>query len=110
MQPDKWEQTKFQLKENFPSLEFIKTSLPEPQVGEVESAIFTGPMGKMKLNYITRPVILDKKMHGSRRIGSRAEVEYIYSDSEFSHQFKAYKWDDNLSDWQEIEMNRPFFG
>jgi hypothetical protein len=62
----------------------------------------------MKLEYITRPVVIDKKTHGSRRIGSHTDVEYVYSDTEFSHSLKAYKWDENDQIWVEIDLKGSF--
>jgi hypothetical protein len=53
-------------------------------------------------------VVLDKKVSGSRRIGSHHEVEYVYSDSEFTHTLRAYKWDEGQGDWLEIDLRGSF--
>jgi len=108
MQPEKWEETKGQLQDAFKDVEFSKDILPEPQKGEMEIALFDGPMGKMRLEYITRPVILDKRTHTSRRIGANVGVEYVYSDTEFTHKLVAYRFDDDADDWQEIDMKESF--
>lgn len=108
MQPDKWQKIKWRLEESFREVEFFKADLPPPAKGEMETALFVGPLGKMKLEYTTRPVILDKKTHGSRRIGSVTEVEYVYSDTEFSHQFKAYQWNEAQNGWVPVDAENAF--
>jgi hypothetical protein len=60
------------------------------------------------LAYWIKPVVLDKKVSGSRRIGSHHEVEYVYSDSEFTHTLRAYKWDEGQGDWLEIDLRGSF--
>jgi len=107
--PDKWEQTKGHILDNFSNVEISEQELPEPEVGKKEIVIFDGPLGQMKLEYYTKPVILNRQTHGSRRIGSHTAVEYIYSNDEFSHQFKVYKFDDETEKWQEMAMAKDSF-
>ncbi|MCK4745064.1 hypothetical protein KAS41_03305 [Candidatus Parcubacteria bacterium] len=64
---------------------------------------FEGPLGKMRLELIIRPIVLDKKTNFSRRIGSGVEVKYIFSDSETSTKFRAFKWNRELESWDEID-------
>ena len=106
MHQEKWEQIKGQLLDTFDEVEFVKEKLPEPQIGEVETAYFNGPLGKMKLEYITRPVVLEKRTHGSRRIGSKVDIEYIYSDTEKIQQLKVFRQVGD--DWAEIETKDSF--
>ena len=109
MMPEKWEETRGHILDSFQDVEVSEYELSEPEVGKKEVVLFTGPAGRMKLEYYTKPMVLDRKTHGSRRIGSHTAVEYVYSNSEFSHQLKAYKWDDAADDWQEISMERGSF-
>lgn len=108
MSPEKWQQIKGQVQDQFKDAEVVTEDLSEEENGEKEILTFTGPVGKMKLEYITRPVVIDKKTHGSRRIGSHTDVEYVYSDTEFSHSLKAYKWDENDQIWVEIDLKGSF--
>ena len=73
----------------------------------VETVIFEGLEGKMKIERTTRPAILDRKAIKSKRIGDRERVEYQYSDTEKVQSFKAYKWGGN--DWVEIENDNLGF-
>ncbi|MFA5048851.1 MAG: hypothetical protein WC516_07550 [Patescibacteria group bacterium] len=108
MTPERWQQTKVQIQNTFKDAEITKENLEEPEKGEREIVLFDGPLGQMKLEYLVRPVVLEKRTHGSRRIGSQPEVEYIYSKDEFSHQMKAYKWDESQDDWLEIDLRGSF--
>ena len=105
---EKWQQIKGQILDGFKDAEIENQDLEEPEKGKKEIIIFNGPLGQMKIEFITKPVLLDKRTHGSRRIGSFTEVEYIYSDDEFTHSLKAYKWDDNKDDWTEIDLKNSF--
>ena len=57
----------------------------------------------MKLELVSKSVVLDKKTFYSNRIGSETKVEYVYSPDEKSHKFMAYKWDDGEGEWMEID-------
>ncbi len=106
MQLEKWNNTIGMIKDQFKVEEEGKVELEDTPNGTVEFIIFNGPLGKIKLEYITKPVILDKKTIGSRRIGSEAAVKYIYSEDEMVQTFKAYKWEDERDDWVEMEKEK----
>lgn len=108
MSPEKWQQLKGQIQDQFKNIEIEQEQLPEPEQGEREIILFDGPLGKMRLEYYSRPMILDKITHGSRRIGSQPGVEYVYSPTEKVHQLKVYKWDDSQDDWLEIDLKGSF--
>lgn len=104
MNIDKWQDIKNMIKDKFTVDEEGKENLEDVPNGYMEFIIFLSPLGKVKLEYIVKPVILDKKTIGSRRIGSETTVEYIYSDNDFAHIFKAYKWDGDQ--WLELEKEK----
>ena len=111
MNEEKWQEIKGQIKDDFELLEEKTVPLAkegEDRPGEKEILIFNGPVGKMKLEFITHPVVLEKRGLGSRRIGSQATVEYKYSEDEFVHTFKAYKWEESRDDWVEMEAGESF--
>jgi hypothetical protein len=60
-------------------------------------------LGKIRLEHISKPIVLDKKTVFSRRIGSETAVDYVYSEDEKSHKLIAYKWDENNDEWEEID-------
>lgn len=103
MTPEKWQNITGNIKDNFEVEDEGKTHLEDEGGVDIEFIVFQGPLGKMRLEFITKPVVLDKKTTYSRRIGSETKVDYVYSETEKSHQLIAYKWDDGQDDWIEIE-------
>lgn len=107
MTDERWQAIIGQVKDNFEVLNHDTKDLSEDDgPGSVETIEFSGPLGKMKLERTTKPLVLDKKTIGSRRIGSDTTVEYIYSDTEKTHKFTAYKWDESDQNWLEIKTDR----
>jgi hypothetical protein len=109
MQDEQWEALKEELGRKFKvedsHLEDLMMDTADGPVvtGKVEVLIFMTPMGKIKLTRESKPVVLDKKLHYSHQQGKSARTEYTFSDTEFSHKIRAYKWDDELDEWKEID-------
>lgn len=105
MQPEKWEIIKGNIKDNFKVTDDGKEKIEEEGGIDIEFIEFNGPLGKMRLEYITKPVVLDRKTTYSKRIGSETKVDYVYSGEEKSYIMQAYKWDDNDEMWVEMESS-----
>ncbi len=103
MSPDKWKTILGNIKDNFQVFDEGRSKIDEEGGIQVDFIEFGGPLGRMRLEYVVKPVILDKKTTYSRRIGSETKVDYVYSDEEMSHQLMAYKWDDAQNDWVEMD-------
>ena len=109
MDIDKCEQLKEELNRKFKIVEtstedlMVQTQDGEVKNGTAEVLVIETPAGRVKLAYESRPVVLDKKMIYSHQQGKSARTEYKYSDTEFSHKIKAYKWDDDNEEWIEID-------
>jgi hypothetical protein len=103
MTKDRWDSILANIKSNFKVVE--ENSYFQERDGgiDVEMIVFEGPIGTMKLELLSKPLVIDKKVIYSNRIGSDAKVEYKYSDNEKSLKMKAYKWDEAHIDWIEIE-------
>ena len=101
MHPDRWPELKEKVKSSFEVLDehFEKD---EERQEEVEIVEFNGPMGKMRMEWITRSKVMGKKTSYSQRIGSDVGVDYVYSEDEVTHTFKIFKWDQAQDDWSEI--------
>lgn len=108
MTQEKWQEIKGMVLDKFDVLE-NKTVNLDDRPGTVEYIEFTGPLGKMRLEWIDQPLLIDKKTIGSKRIGSDTKVEYIYSETERVNRFKAYKWNNDSQSWEEIEMEKGAF-
>jgi len=110
MTEEKWSEIKDMVKEKFTILEektepielFI--GLEEKQkIGNKEVLIFEGPIGKTKLEYLVKPVVLDKKERYSKRMGTSANTEYILSDTEFVRRIEAHIWQNDI--WEKIDAS-----
>jgi len=105
MIPEKWHEIKDQINENFEVLNSGEESIENIPNSKLEFIEFNGPLGQMRLEFITKPRVLDKKTIYSNRIGSSVKEEYIYSEDEVVHQFKALKWNEMSDDWREVEFD-----
>jgi hypothetical protein len=109
MDIDKWEQLKEELKRKFEIEEEGQEELiMDTQDGEVlrgtaNFLIMATPVGRVKLAFEKKPLVLDKRFISSHRAGQAARTEYEMSDSEFTYKLKAYKWNDIDETWSEID-------
>jgi len=106
MTVEKWQAIVGKIKDNFQVEENGKDNLEDEGGTEIEYIIFQGPLGRMKLEFISKPVVLDRKTKYSNRVGAETVVEYVYSPDEKSHKLKAYKWDEGINDWIEMEAKK----
>lgn len=103
MTNERWQNIIGNIKDNFEVEEHGKKHEDEMGGTDIEFIIFKGPLGKMKLEFVSKPVVLDKKTTYSRRIGAGTQVDYVYSEDERSYKLRAYKWDEAREDWAEME-------
>ena len=104
MHEGKWEEIKEKILKSFEILDKREERDGE-RLEDLEIIEFKGPTGKMKVEWITRPKVLDQKTQYSQRIGSSVSVQIEYSEDEVTHTFKVYKWSDTDYDWEEINAN-----
>lgn len=111
MRLEKWKDIKGLIKDKFEiidereSREEIGEDINGDEVFEKKEIIeFIGPLGKMKLELIARPIVVEKKTNFSRRIGGDVGVRYIYSATEETTKFHAYKWEEEEEKWVEAEV------
>ncbi len=111
MDIDKWEQLKEELKRKFEIMsarteDLIMDTQDGPvKQGTAEVLEISTPLGRVKLAYETRPLVLDKKFIYSHRAGQAARTEYEFSETEKTYKLKAYKWDDDNEEWKEIDAS-----
>ncbi len=77
--------------------------------GELETVIFNGPLGKMKLEREKRPKILQKKVHYAKTQASGAQIEYLLSENETTQKIRAFRWNDEENNWTEINISKFSF-
>ena len=100
---EKWQNTINNIKDKFEIIEEGKEHIEDQGGVDVEFIVFKGPLGEIRLEFVSRPAILDRKTIYSNRIGSDTKVDYVYSEDERSYQFNAYKKDLDTDEWVEIE-------
>lgn len=106
MNEERWEQIKETTNKNFEVLENTIFDIPRDRGGGTrESIIFNGPLGKMKLEFIIKPLVLDKKTHFSKRAGQETKVDYVVSETEKVNTFLAFKRDEAAEHWIEIDSD-----
>ncbi len=106
MTPERWKDIKGNIKDKFSVEEEGSEHLDDEGGVDIEYLEFSGPLGRMRLEHITKPVVLDKKTNYSNRIGSETAVTYVYSDTEKNYKLNVYKWDDAIGEWQELDAKK----
>jgi len=77
---------------------------------EIERVEFETAQGRMRIELITTPMILDKKSHYSHTSGASANIEYVLSETEKTQRIRAYRYDEDIDDWTEINTSSGFLG
>lgn len=103
MHQAKWEALLDQIERLFGFLGHETEEYPERRM-TVETVVFDGASGRMKLERSVRPVILDKKTSFTKRAGSAVAVEYVYSEDEFVDTVKLYRWDKLAGEWRQMDI------
>ena len=105
MHDERWEELVNQIELKLKIYEKKSVTAPDGKT-KTETIIFLGPEGKMKLERISKPLVVDKKMHYSKRIGSAPSVEYVYSPTERVQRVQLFKWSEKEKDWEEVRLDR----
>jgi len=111
MTDEKWQNIISLIKDKFKveKEEITEEEIDKDQAGKAvlekrEMIIFPSPLGRLKLERTTKPLILDKKTKYSQRIGGEVAVNYIYSKEEKVHRFKVYRYSEDDNIWVEIDQ------
>lgn len=103
MTEEKWKTIVGNIKDGFEVEDEGSEHIDDEGGVDIEYIVFQGPLGRMRLELVTKPVVLDKKTTYSRRIGAETKIDYVYSEEDRSSQMTAYKWDENDQGWVEME-------
>ena len=108
MNSRKWENLIFTIEEKFgikkkynEQFEFAEKHDGEKVMGHKEIVEFEGPLGLMRLEKVSRPRVISKKVLSSRRIGGKVAVDFVYSDTEEVSRFNIYKKEQG-GEWEEV--------
>lgn len=112
MNDEKWFDLKDNISQKFKVLEdrtedIILEVGPEKEKvkrGTRDILVFEEPQGKIKIERENKPIVLEQKIHYYRK-KEGSKIEYKFSDTEFSHVVKAYRWDPGEEDWVKIDTS-----
>jgi len=102
---EKWYYLLEEIDRKFGIQEKRTEDVPEKRL-KVETAVFTGAGGKMKLERSTRALVLERQVKFSHRIGGESTEKYLYSDSEKTHRVMLFRWDEDSRAWQQIDFRK----
>ena len=103
MTDEKWEALVGQLRRKFKITEHT-TSEPDLRDKAVrEVVVFDGPTGPMKLERVTRPLVLEKKPIYSGRAGAGVSYDYVLDPVEKTHRETLFRWENN--GWTEMDLS-----
>ncbi len=109
MNEHQWQKVKELLENHYPKavwdsqkVEIDQDARGLPVTASVESAEFDSDLGRVRLEYWQKPLLLETRPTASRRAGSQYSEVKIYSPDEFTTSLKALSWDAELNDWKEL--------
>ena len=105
MQPDRWLEIKQELKQKF---ELEDEYSEEFDHGSQEVVEFVSPMGRVKLCFVQKPKVLDKKTTYSNRIGSGVSVEYVYDLENSTYHLDVWLWSEGNQQWEKLANQNAF--
>ena len=108
MNPNKWENLIYLAEEKFGidkqyAEDFVvaETSMGKKIMGRKEIVEFNSPLGRIRLEKVSRPRVIDKKVLHTKRIGGKTAVDFVYSEEDLVVEIKIYKQKSD-ADWEEI--------
>lgn len=105
MQPDRWLEIKQELKQKFELEDEYNEELDH---GSQEVVEFVSPMGRVKLCFVQKPKVLDKKTTYSNRIGSGVSVEYVYDLENSTYHLDVWLWSEGNQQWEKLANQNAF--
>jgi len=99
----KWEDLLDKIEKMFGFIEHTTEEYPERRM-TIETAVFNGATGRIKLERTVKPVVLETKRIYSKRAGGGITEEYVLSEDEFVDTVRFYKWDNLARAWKQIDL------
>ena len=76
-------------------------------VGTLQKIVFENDMGKMMVTRKTSPLVVGREEKYHKKPGV-ANTKLLYSDTEKVYHLAAYKWSNDMNDWEEISLKGTF--
>jgi len=103
MYQGKWEDLVDKIEKLFGFIDHTTEEYSERRM-TVETVVFDGASGRMKLERTVKPVVLDEKATYSKRIGGGVSFDYVLSEDEYVDTVKLYRWDRISHEWRPLDM------
>ena len=103
MYQGKWEDLIDKIEKMFGFAEHTTEEYPESRT-TVETAVFDGASGRIKLERTVKPVVLDEKTTYSKRAAGEVTTTYILSDEEHVDTIRFFRWDRLAREWKQIDL------
>ena len=103
MTTDRWQEIVEQVRSTFEVEDSGVDRSDEHGGSTIEYIVFKGPVGKIKLEFLTHPVLLNTRTKYSNRIGSEVRVDNIYSETDMVSRLEVWRWDDANESWQPFD-------
>jgi len=103
MYQGKWEDLVDKIEKLFGFIDHTTEEYPERRM-TVETVVFDGASGKMKLERTVKPVVLEERASYSKRIGGEVSFDYVLSDDEYVDTIKLYRWDRISREWRPLDI------
>lgn len=105
MTQDRWQEILEMVKSTF-SVEDSGSVTSEVHGGTTsEFIVFSGPLGRLKLEFITQPALVDTKTTYKKRIGADVLVEQVYSPTDIVHRLEVWKWNEDKEAWDAFQSD-----
>lgn len=99
MHRDRWQEILETVKSSFEVEETGKSTSEDLGGTETEFIVFSGPLGRLKLEFSTHPAILETNTKYKKRIGADVIVEHTYSPTETVNHLEIWRWDVGSEEW-----------
>lgn len=103
MYQGKWEDLIDKIEKIFGFAEHSTEEYPERRM-TVETAVFDGASGRIKLERTVKPVVLGEKTSYSKRAGGEVTTDYVLSEGEFVDTVRFFRWDALARAWEQIDL------
>ncbi len=96
----KWQDILDKIQQKFPDATYSTDEIDDDSGGKREIVEFSGPIGNVRLEFVTKPKFLGEDTIYSNRIGSDVTVTKRYDENETVSYMKAYVEKDG--EWEEV--------
>jgi hypothetical protein len=107
MNDERWEELLYKIGLKSGPLDVKVDTMDEGRT-KIETVVFQTAMGKLKLQRTSKPVVVERKTRYSKRIGGATDEEYVYSETDKSYRVALYRWNEEESAWDEVDVRKVF--